>query len=33
MNLLEVQLAVVKKMREMYPNYRASFKIKTTLIP
>ena len=29
MNLLEVQLAVVKKMRELYPNNRAVYEINT----
>ena len=29
MNLLEVQLAVVKKMRELYPNTRAVYEINT----
>ncbi len=29
MNLLEVQLAVVKKMRELYPNTRALYEINT----
>ena len=29
MELLEVQLAVVQKMRELYPNIRASYEINT----
>ncbi len=29
MNLIEVQLAVVKKMRELYPDIRSKFHINT----
>ena len=29
MNVLEVQLAVVQKMRELYPDIRASYEINT----
>ena len=29
MNLLEVQLAVVQKMRELYPNTKAVYEINT----
>jgi len=31
MRLLEVQLAVVKKLRELYPQTRAVYNIKTRL--
>ena len=31
MNLLEVQLAVVKKMRELYPESKAVYSINTRL--
>ena len=30
MNLLEVQLAVVQKLRQQYPATRASYEINTT---
>ena len=33
MELLEVQLAVVQKMRELYPNIRASYEINTRRYP
>jgi len=29
MILLEIQLAVVKKLRQLYPNIRASYEINT----
>ena len=29
MTLLEVQLAVVQKLRQLYPNTRASYEINT----
>ena len=29
MNVLEVQLAVVQKMRELYPDIRAVYEINT----
>ena len=29
MNLLEVQLAVVQKLRQQYPSIRASYEINT----
>ena len=32
MRLLEVQLAVVKKMRELYPQTRAVYNIKTRML-
>ena len=32
MNFLEVQLAVIKKLRELYPNSKAVYLIKTTLL-
>ncbi len=32
MNLLEVQLAVVKKLRELYPDNRAVYNIKTRML-
>jgi len=32
MNLLEVQLAVVKKLRELYPQTRAVYNIKTRML-
>ncbi len=32
MNLLEVQLAVVKKLRELYPQSNAVYNIKTILL-
>jgi hypothetical protein len=31
MNLLEVQLAVVRKLRELYPESSAVYNIKTRL--
>jgi len=31
MTLLEIQLAVVKKMRELYPQSKALYNIKTRL--
>jgi hypothetical protein len=32
MELLEVQLAVVKKLRELYPQIRAAYNIKTRML-
>jgi len=32
MKLLEVQLAVVQKLRELYPNNRAAYNIKTRML-
>ena len=32
MNLLEVQLAVVKKLRELYPQSKAVYNIKTRML-
>ncbi len=32
MELLEVQLAVVKKMRELYPQTRAVYNINTRML-
>ena len=32
MKLLEVQLAVVKKLRELYPESRAVYNIKTRML-
>ena len=32
MELLEVQLAVVKKLRELYPNTSAVYNIKTRML-
>ena len=32
MILLEVQLAVVKKIRELYPDTRAAYNIKTRML-
>jgi len=32
MTILEVQLAVVKKMRELYPQTRAVYNIKTRML-
>jgi hypothetical protein len=32
MTILEVQLAVVKKMREIYPQTRAVYNIKTRML-
>jgi len=32
MKLLEVQLAVVKKLRELYPNTKAAYNIKTRML-
>ncbi len=32
MILLEVQLAVVKKLRELYPDTRAAYNIKTRML-
>ncbi len=32
MNVLEVQLAVVKKLRELYPNNKAVYTINTKWI-
>ncbi len=32
MTLLEIQLAVVKKMRELYPDSRAVYNIKTRML-
>ena len=32
MKMLEVQLAVVKKMRELYPESRAVYNIKTRML-
>ena len=32
MRLLEVQLAVVKKLRELYPQTRAVYNIKTRML-
>jgi len=32
MRLLEVQLAVVKKLRELYPESRAVYNIKTRML-
>ena len=32
MTLLEIQLAVVKKMRELYPQSRAAYNIKTRML-
>ena len=31
MTLLEIQLAVVKKMRELYPQSRAAYNINTRI--
>ena len=33
MNLLEVQLAVVQKLRQLYPSTRASYEINTRRYP
>ena len=33
MTILEVQLAVVQKMRQLYPNIRASYEINTRRYP
>jgi len=30
--ILEIQLAVVKKLRELYPQSKAVYNIKTTLL-
>jgi len=32
MTLLEIQIAVVKKLRELYPNSRAVYTIKTRML-
>ena len=32
MTLLEIQLAVVKKLRELYPDSRAVYNIKTRML-
>ena len=32
MRLLEVQLAVVKKLRELYPQSKAVYNIKTRML-
>ena len=32
MRILEVQLAVVKKLRELYPDNRAVYNIKTRML-
>jgi len=32
MTLLEVQLAVVKKLRKLYPHSRAVYNIKTRML-
>jgi len=32
MNILEVQLAVVKKLRALYPEYKSVYSIKTVLL-
>ena len=32
MRLLEIQLAVVKKLRELYPQTRAAYNIKTRML-
>ena len=32
MRLLEIQLAVVKKLRELYPDTRAVYNIKTRML-
>ena len=32
MTILEIQLAVVKKMRELYPESRAVYNIKTRML-
>ena len=32
MAILEVQLAVVKRMRELYPQHRAAYTIKTYVL-
>ena len=32
MRILEVQLAVVKKLREIYPESRAVYNIKTRML-
>jgi len=32
MRLLEVQLAVVQKLRELYPDTRAVYNIKTRIL-
>ena len=32
MTLLEIQLAVVKKLRELYPESRAVYTIKTRIL-
>ncbi len=32
MALLEIQLAVVKKLRELYPDTRAVYNIKTRML-
>ena len=32
MVLLEIQLAVVKKLRELYPDTRAVYNIKTRML-
>jgi len=32
MNLLEIQLAVVKKLRELYPNTKAVYNIRTRML-
>ena len=33
MTILEVQLAVVQKLRQLYPNTRASYEINTRRYP
>jgi len=32
MTILEVQLAIVKRMRELYPQTRAVYNIKTRML-